>query len=335
MGKMGKIDTSQIFVPELPCYIASIQQFLISLKDQVDTFVRNTVIETHIEKVFCVEATDLRVKQQIKNLFQQGNRDVPHTEVRIQVKDAVQIKLINSSIYIYGKYIKMSRDMTQTPLRIKGRLKTERSVSDFTVQLKEFFKADEVKFSASGREDIDVRMTEGRPFLVEIRNPKANINFERLPLDLYDDVVLKNLKVVDRSSRDYILNGETSSHKLYRLYLCSKQLMKFKDKYSVSQLTPIRVVHRRANLSKDKEICVLKVEQRYVDGWYYYMMDIRATAGTYIKEFVSGDLGRTSPSLRDEGWCGLLDLDVISVEMKEIEYIREIELQCTSEQVLD
>lgn len=49
-------------------------------------------------------------------------------------------------------------------------------------------------------------------------------------------------------------------------------------------------------------------------------MRIRAEAGTYIKEFVHGDLGRTKPSLGDRWAEGvhaeILALDVLEVDLE-------------------
>lgn len=62
----------------------------------------------------------------------------------------------------------------------------------------------------------------------------------------------------------------------------------------VSQLSPVRVFHRRAALLRQKEIYELEIK-RVSEA--IYCGKIMASAGTYIKEFVHGDLGRTKPSL--------------------------------------
>ena len=42
------------------------------------------------------------------------------------------------------------------------------------------------------------------------------------------------------------------------------------------------------------------------------ILEVRASAGTYIKEFINGDLGRTFPSLCDiiGNECDIIQLDV-------------------------
>lgn len=45
---------------------------------------------------------------------------------------------------------------------------------------------------------------------------------------------------------------------------------------------------------RDKEIYKLKAE--YINQ-HYFVLHVLSSAGTYIKEFVHGDLGRTVPSI--------------------------------------
>ncbi|AFN83569.1 putative pseudouridylate synthase [Encephalitozoon romaleae SJ-2008] len=87
----------------------------------------------------------------------------------------------------------------------------------------------------------------------------------------------------------------------------------------IDQRTPLRVLHRRANLAREKKTCILECERKDVDGWIYCRIKLEASAGTYIKEFVNGDFGRTTPSLGSkENYYDLLELDVLRVEKKSI-----------------
>ncbi|KAH8584425.1 pseudouridylate synthase [Cryptosporidium sp. chipmunk genotype I] len=64
----------------------------------------------------------------------------------------------------------------------------------------------------------------------------------------------------------------------------------------LNQRTPVRVLHRRPNIDRDRQIYDLMISPINEN---YFILDLLAQAGTYIKEFVNGDLGRTSPSLGD------------------------------------
>lgn len=62
----------------------------------------------------------------------------------------------------------------------------------------------------------------------------------------------------------------------------------------VAQLTPMRVMHRRSLLSRRKMVHSMRAT------WlnpHFFILHIEASAGTYIKELVHGDLGRTQPNV--------------------------------------
>ena len=86
----------------------------------------------------------------------------------------------------------------------------------------------------------------------------------------------------------------------------------------VAQGTPVRVLHRRSSAVREK--FVLSCEADVVPGTYGHAFVLRLTtgAGTYVKEFVHGDLGRTHPSVASllgrAAWC--LQLDVLGVSME-------------------
>ena len=80
-------------------------------------------------------------------------------------------------------------------------------------------------------------------------------------------------------------------------------------------VTPVRVMHRRALMSRKKTIHSVKVLQ-WVNP-HFFVIAIESSAGTYIKEFVHGDLGRTNPNigslLGGGGEADILQLDVLSL----------------------
>jgi len=79
--------------------------------------------------------------------------------------------MIHLNIFSYNKY---SRELSQTPWIIDGERKSDYSVEEHICEpLNKFVLASEWRFSASGREDVDVRMLgTGRPFVVEMINPR-------------------------------------------------------------------------------------------------------------------------------------------------------------------
>jgi len=80
----------------------------------------------------------------------------------------------------------------------------------------------------------------------------------------------------------------------------------------ILQKTPVRVLHRRSQLLRDKFVYRMRAE--YINS-HYFKLNVLASAGTYIKELVHGDLGRTVPSVGSilDTECDILQLDVTDV----------------------
>ncbi|CAG5113693.1 Oidioi.mRNA.OKI2018_I69.chr2.g7783.t1.cds [Oikopleura dioica] len=85
----------------------------------------------------------------------------------------------------------------------------------------------------------------------------------------------------------------------------------------LKQKTPIRVLHRRNNDTRPRTIH--KAEGKRWEGrsenWFY--IDLLTQAGTYIKEFVHGDFGRTKPNVSEilGCECDIVGLDVTNVHL--------------------
>lgn len=74
-------------------------------------------------------------------------------------------------------------------------------------------------------------------------------------------------------------------------------------------MTPLRVLHRRSPLVRPKTIHSIFVQ--HLEG-NFYIVDLKTESGTYIKEFIHSDFGRTLPSLGSLLGCraDILSLDV-------------------------
>ena len=251
--------------------------------------------------------------------------------------DVVDLQV--ASLFVYGRYKKYSRSMPQTKwfckiCRGKGCKKCdytgkiyENSVEELVA--KKFLEAsagEDESFHGCGREDVDVRMLgNGRPFVLEIKNPKVR-NLNLLKIEEKINQNNKELIEVNRlrfSDRDEIARiKEASFKKIYRIVLKSekpinneklkKAVQSLRDS-KIGQLTPSRVAHRRANMVREKHIYNCNVES--VDGSMATLI-LEAESGTYIKELVSGDNGRTKPSISRmiDVPCEVTGLDVIEIK---------------------
>jgi tRNA pseudouridine synthase 10 len=84
----------------------------------------------------------------------------------------------------------------------------------------------------------------------------------------------------------------------------------------IKQRTPLRVLHRRADLMREKYIYEVKVKKLPPKK---AEMKIRCQGGLYVKELVTGDEGRTTPSISEilRNKAKPLKLDVLNVIMSD------------------
>ena len=82
---------------------------------------------------------------------------------------------------------------------------------------------------------------------------------------------------------------------------------------TIKQLTPTRVAHRRADMVRERKIYNCKLES--VEGTIARLM-VETESGTYIKELVSGDNGRTTPNISEMLGtpCKVKELDVMEIK---------------------
>jgi tRNA pseudouridine synthase 10 len=271
-------------------------------------------------------------------LDQEVNFENPTIMIVIDTSyDIVNLQI--SSLFIYGRYKKFRRDIPQTRwfctiCRGKGCKKCNYSGKLYKTSVEELIannflvvtEGDEESFHGCGREDIDVRtLGTGRPFVLEIKNPKKR----KLDLqDLENKINKENKESIEVSEFRYSNKAEVARlkganfRKKYRVVLrCGKSVnneklikatLSLRGK-QIGQLTPSRVAHRRADMVREKYIYDCKIES--IDG-AIATLTLETESGTYIKELVSGDNGRTKPNLSDLIGvpCIVTELDVIEIK---------------------
>ncbi|KQJ84038.1 putative tRNA pseudouridine synthase Pus10 isoform X2 [Brachypodium distachyon] len=243
------------------------------------------------------------------------------------------ISCLRSPIYIGGRYLKLSRNVSQSCWIIDDERMGEASVEEIIGEdVRTICRGDGCKFHAAGREDIDVRMLgSGRPFLIEVLNARSipsAIEVEQIAEKINSSekkyVRVRNLKLVDREIWSMMREGEAEKQKQYAALIWTSRSLTDVDLQKISgvndmeivQNTPIRVLHRRSPLERKRIIHWMEIEK--VEGSSnYYLLHLCTQAGTYIKEFVHGDLGRTHPSIGAILGCRaeILQLDVTDVKM--------------------
>lgn len=243
-----------------------------------------------------------------------------------------QIKLTHKSCYVAGRYNKYSRELPQTPWVVDGVKKAETSVQELICpKIVHAFQASDVKFSSSGREDVDVLMLgQGRPFLLELINP-LNVSINQQEMEELEKeinvgtewVAVNKMKRVSNGSSALLKQGEEEKRKIYVALVwtegeVSRDQLRLLDETKdvvLQQRTPVRVLHRRTLAVRKKIIGFMETEQ--IDG-HHFSLRLGTQAGTYIKEFVHGDFGRTQPNVGTLLGCyaDIVSLDVLEVELQ-------------------
>ena len=250
----------------------------------------------------------------------------------ISLKDLVDnfyldYKIEISPFYICGNYIKLDREIGQTQFSKNG---VKLSLSSVDEELKNFFKnifmntTNDLIFSAGGREDRDVRMLgEGREFIYSIYNAKKHYSLDFFKINeilnnTLKKVKVKNLRICDKKAFEKLKNTENEKIKIYNAIVWSKEIIDNNicdkinkvENININQITPLRVLHKRVLKTREKVIYKLNIKE--IINPHFMILEVRASAGTYIKEFINGDLGRTFPSLCDiiGNECDIIQLDV-------------------------
>jgi len=253
-----------------------------------------------------------------------------------------------NSLFLYGRYRKLIRGIPQThwPCRYcrgKGCEHCNGTGKMYETSVEEIV-AEKVMdatggsgehFHGMGREDIDaVMLGTGRPFVLEITNPgKRHLDLQSLMMDINSHAVGRvEISDLRYSGKDEVVRiKQLAAPKTYRVSVVFeegidserlKKVIAVLRGAEISQQTPKRVVHRRADRVRKRKVMEIEAfnlpESGMVTG---AEIEIKAQSGTYIKELMHGDNGRTAPSL-----AGLLGVPV-TVESLDVIHIHDAEVQ--------
>ncbi|TAH37851.1 MAG: hypothetical protein EYC70_06595 [Planctomycetota bacterium] len=245
-----------------------------------------------------------------------------------------------------GRYRKLVRDLPQTVFycpdckgrgceRCEGFGKLTRdSVQELIARVAmPRFKGRRNKFHGAGREDVDVRMLgEGRPFVFEVlkaRRPVVDLQELEQEINRRAEgrVEVHGLRycgrrrVVEikeaRCPKEYVARIRCTAPADPEALAQRMEDLRRRGRVAISQNTPQRVAHRRADLERERWLELTRFE-RDGDDW---LVTLRSAHGTYIKEAISGEGGRTRPSLADllDAPCSCAELDVSAILPPDVE----------------
>ncbi|MEA1906504.1 MAG: tRNA pseudouridine(54/55) synthase Pus10, partial [Euryarchaeota archaeon] len=263
-----------------------------------------------------------------KRIADKTQKDVDFTKpdvvAMLDLADAA-VRLQIRSVYICGRYKKLMRGIPQTRWSCRacrgqgceecgftGQMSVESVEELIATRVIDAMSAVDTVFHGAGREDVDARMLGGgRPFIIEVREPRRrSTDLAALTREINEycegRVAVSGLTFVDRE-----MVGRLKSMKHDKVYLATVScagvdqdtLVRALDDITgtIKQRTPSRVIHRRADLVRARKVYSVMLESFSEDC---AVVKIECEAGLYVKELVSGDGGRTVPSLADAAGAG-------------------------------
>ncbi len=262
----------------------------------------------------------------------------PDVVAMLDLADAA-VRLQIRSVYICGRYNKLVRGIPQTRWSCRacrgqgceecgftGQMSVESVEELVATRVIDALSAVDTVFHGAGREDVDARMMgSGRPFIIEVREPRTrSTDLAALTQEINEycegRVAVSGLTFVDRE-----MVRKLKSMKHDKTYLATVScagvdqdaLVRALDTITgtIRQRTPLRVIHRRADLVRVRKVYSTMLES-FSEGCA--VIKIECEAGLYVKELVSGDGGRTVPSLAGATGAGVdmvvTALDVVAVK---------------------
>jgi len=244
-----------------------------------------------------------------------------------------------NSVFFYGRYQKFERGIPQThwdcrACRGAGCEKCNFTGAQYLDSVEELigrpvieaFDAENAVLHGAGREDIDARMVgTGRPFILEVVSPKKR-SIDLAALETMINTTAEGRVSVairrwaDRAEVETLKSNK--AHKKYRILVEVEgavsadefaNAVKTLQGVTIYQRTPERVAHRRADKVRERKVLDIGCVGEQ-DG--HFVVEVLGEAGLYIKELVSGDSGRTHPSLAEilNKKAHVTSLDVTQVE---------------------
>jgi len=298
-----------------------LETFLVGIRPPEDVF----EAEEDLWEEYGVEWTE-PVKTELSRLIGKKIEDRMDLSVDFERADIMavvdmrdgkeRVELQVNSLLIYSQYNKYSREIPQTEwhcrhCRGSGCDECDWTGKNYPTSVQEEImdpflresKAIEAKFHGNGREDVDAKCFGRREFVLELIEPlNRDLDLEALQEEINESTDKIEIFETQWTHKDKIEEiKETRTDKAYRAVVELSEDVDEEDLEVLDQLigtieqrTPERVKHRRADKVRKRKVYEIEYEET---GECRIEIDVKAEAGTYIKEMISSDNGRTEPSV--------------------------------------
>ncbi len=207
-----------------------------------------------------------------------------------------ETEIFSNSLFVYGEYKKFARGLPQTKSP-----HYKQTVQDIIA--KPFMKVTSASshvLHALGREEKEARCLVWRPFILELKQPiKRKVDTERIKkeINMRKKIKVRGLRISDKKKVSLLKSKRP--FKVYRVVVDFERKVDKAENVKklvgvIKQRTPKRTLTSKPDKTKNKK--VKSIKWKMINN-KRYIFEIIAESGMYLKELVSGDSGRTSPSI--------------------------------------
>jgi tRNA pseudouridine synthase 10 len=246
------------------------------------------------------EPIKTEINRELTNIISSatGSKTEPNSPDVIIIIDLQkkQTEILSNPLFVYGNYKKFERGLPQTSSPLY-----KQTVQDIISKpLVKQTSASSNVLHALGREDKDARCLVWRPFVLELKHPlRRKVNLRKISSEINKSEKVK-VRSLRFSGRKEIIAIKSS--KPYKVYMVIVEFEEPVEKIDdakkivgvVRQMTPARILGRKEDRTKHKKVKSIKWKRINSKT---YQFEITAESGLYLHELVSGDSGRTRPSI--------------------------------------
>jgi len=273
--------------------------FGVRLSDRV--VMHEELVWEKIGTQYC-ESIKEEVRREVSKLIKEktGKRyDAQKPEINIifdmQKND---FEISTAPLFIYGEYKKYARNIPQTSSKLY-----KESVEDIIAKpFMKITKSTNHVFHAMGREEKEARCLAWRPFVLEIKNPlKRKFDLNSIKKKINKNKKVKVNKLRYSNKKEVAIIKAKKPYKVYRaVVIFDKPIEEIENVKKlvgeIEQRTPSRLLGFKEDRKRYKKVKSIKWKRINNKK---YQFEITAESGLFLRELITGDGGRTKPSLAE------------------------------------
>jgi tRNA pseudouridine synthase 10 len=168
-------------------------------------------------------------------------------------KPTYTLTIHTNSIYIAGRYNKLTRHISNSKWIVNGKRLAQDSIEELIGIHLGVFRNDGYKFCSAGREDADVLMLgSGRPFYMEVLQPRVH-DLKQDDMDVLerivneagkDKILVRDLQIVSKSDTSVLKASASTKRKFYKCVISISKPVEKKELERVSMMKEVVLQQR-------------------------------------------------------------------------------------------